>query len=226
MVPLRLADRHTLGIAPDQVQDEGRNQPVMIDNVRLLDEAQGLEGQQFRIAWPGADDVYDTLPARTGKTGSHLGLGARKIAGIGKLRRPSRQRPLPEPAPVGKVRQRRLHHPAQPPGQRGELADPPGQQRLDLRPDRLRQYRRIAIRSDCNHDFAAIDDGRHGEIAKLRPVDHIERHPRGPDAGDRARIVLGHDGQPRRFQGFVEAPDRLHDDAAPFRIRQALQDHR
>ena len=51
-----LADQNALGLAPRQFQHLVRDKIVEQDHVSRLQRADGLQGQQFCVAWSGADE--------------------------------------------------------------------------------------------------------------------------------------------------------------------------
>ena len=76
------ADRHARGVAADAVENFRRDQFVIKHDVGILERAQRLDGEQIRIARPGADqrDRPSTLSGRRAQCGR---IGDRLDRGFG-----------------------------------------------------------------------------------------------------------------------------------------------
>ena len=63
-------------------------------------------------------------------------------------------------------------------GGSGHQAQMDGQHRFDIQLDLLRQHRRSAFGTDCDHNRIAIDDSRRDEVTNVRTVNHIDPNSR------------------------------------------------
>ena len=64
-----LADEDPLGVAPRALEHRLADQPVVENHVRLLQQLQRAQGEQVRIAGPGADqvDLAERAPPSAGR---------------------------------------------------------------------------------------------------------------------------------------------------------------
>ena len=58
-------------LAAGELEDRRRHQPVVDDDVRLVQQAAGLEGQELGVARAGADEVDDARAAARVALGEH-----------------------------------------------------------------------------------------------------------------------------------------------------------
>lgn len=187
-----LAHGNDPGLATGKFKDRGVDQPVVHDDIRLVQEPPRLQRQEFGIPRPGTDQMHDAPPGlhAPGQKPFQLGLGRRCTV-------------LQRPRPGLEIEARPEH----PPGARLERLDPatksltdPGkgaqrrrQQLLDPGLDPAGQDRRGALGADGNRHRIAIDDGRRDEIAALEIVDDIDERPRGT-ADRHGASILGRVG--------------------------------
>ena len=122
-----LADQHLPRLAAGEVEHVARHQIVEQDHVGRLQRAHGAQGQQFRIARPGADQRHRAVLDGRAKS-SHIGNKALEVA-LARLavRIGDRMRgeQLPELAAAGERKARRLHAPTPACRRRGPVAQSP-----------------------------------------------------------------------------------------------------
>ena len=80
MVVAFLADIDALGVAPAHVENRRRHQAVVDDDVGLLHQSQGPEGQQIGVAWTRADQI--DLAAADVVLGAVLNHGIELLFGL------------------------------------------------------------------------------------------------------------------------------------------------
>ena len=178
VVALALADEHAAGIAPRIFQHRRIDQLVIDDDVGLAQRTGRAQGQQLRIAGACAHQRH----------AAGLGLRLAAIDGTDEVARRallvarqngggdgSAQHLVPETAARGILADARLDGGAEALRELRQAAEAGRQHALDRRAHALRQHRRCAVRGNRNHDVAAIDDRRHGEVAELRPVDNVHQ---------------------------------------------------
>src|SRR5207344_2672553 len=89
----------------------------------------------------------------------------------------TRKEARPETPPLGHRGELARGAVAETLGKPGEVTEGRGQHRLDARPHVTREHRGYALARYRDGQRGTVDDRRREEIAKLGPVDHIDRHP-------------------------------------------------
>ncbi|MNO93190.1 hypothetical protein D3C76_847870 [compost metagenome] len=175
-----LADEDALGVAAHQRHHLVGDQPVIDHHVRLLHLAQGVQGEQTRIAGAGTDQHdFAVSLALLGKqaVGQLIGRGA--IPPRQRLTEPVRpEQPLPEAAPLSHGGEARLDPLPQATGEGRHGAQMLRQQGFEFFPQQAGQHRGLAAGGDGHHQRRAVDDGRHDEAGACRVVHHIGKDPR------------------------------------------------
>ena len=180
------ADRNARGVAADAIENFGRHQFVVENDVGVLQRAQRLDGEQIRIARPGADQRHPALGlavlARAGE-GGRIGDFVQRLFGLvlaaGEHQRADRaiDHALPEAAAQREFGNARMHRFAKAADEAGEIADARRQHRFDALAHAARHHRRGAAGADGNDDVAAIDDRGKDESGMREVVHHIDGQP-------------------------------------------------
>ena len=202
MVVALLADVDALGIAPAHVEDGLRYQAVVDDDVGLLHQTQGAEGQQVRISGTGADEVdLAAADVMLGALADHfpellfcldVASGEHHFGDRGE------EDLFPEGTPLG-----RLDHIAHAllvaRGQRAQATVGGGNQGFQPGPQHACQHRRFAAAGNRDHDRRAVDDRGQDEAAQFGLVRDVDRYMTRArcvdDAPGIVRIVLDDDHQ-------------------------------
>ncbi len=153
-----LADENALGVAPRALEHRLPDQAVVENHVRLLQQLQCAQGQQVRIAGPGADqvDLAELRAAAGGRRGRELRgqqllceAAARRslVAGEHAARNTVAEATRSQKARRAAGASVRCTRGAQPSQEAGEGAEALGQQRLDLCAHLPCQHRRLCRRS-------------------------------------------------------------------------------
>ena len=175
--PLRLADIDAAGVAAPLGDDRLGHQAVIDDDVGFLEGALGAERQQILGARTGADQRHMAGEVRPDlEHPERFALGVLDAAGKDLLGDRPGEEARPEAAALGDRAERPRHALAQPLGKPGEVAEGRGKQRLDPGADVARKHRRHALAADGDRKRRPVDDGGRVEVAKLRPVDDVDRH--------------------------------------------------
>ena len=180
-----------------------RHQSVGDDDVGFLEGAHRLEREQVRIAWPRTDQGHSARGGSTTVAQLALDQPCRLVVRAGQVgaRDWAVEEPVPEPAPCearGDVTGGTLAQARRPPH---EPTQARRQHCLEPGFELSRQHRRRPFGADRHHERVAVDDRRRDEVAKLLPVDGIDRHagcPRHPNGTSRRCVV---------FQRNVSQPD-------------------
>ena len=218
-----LADQHAPRLAPRQLEDLRADQPVVEDDVGRLQGAERLEGEQLRIARPGADEGDRSAIAGPRKSQvSQVLLGRRRTGRECLVRKPT-----------PKVAARRAHRQSCRDGRaqalRRRRPDAEGwvQQRLDLGADRLAQDRRGAIGADADHHRRAIDDAAEAEGRELGCVDDVDGDAvPASGRGECGRLLAGQGAVRQRGSGqvvCVPSPADNGDAAGRRRLRERIE---
>ena len=180
------ADRNARGVAPDAIENFRRDQFVVENDIRILQRAQRLDGEQIGIARSGADQRHPALGlavlARAGEGGG-IGDFVQRFFGL-VLAACEHQRAdravdhaLPEAAAQRKFGNAGMHRFAKAADEGGEIADARRQHRFDALAHAARDHRRSAAGADGNDDVAAIDDRGKDESGMREIVHHIDGQP-------------------------------------------------
>ena len=174
----RLAHAYARRVAPRQIEDRGRHQPVVQDHIGVVQRPQSLEGQQFRIAGTRPDQPH--LSGRAGRR-RHGGqqllrrtLCALNIAFDEAPRRRAvddRLEETPPPAGISQLLPRALTQRPQP---RSQLADSRGDERFEALAKAARQHRRRAAAGNSDQHGIAVDDRGYDEARGFAVIDHID----------------------------------------------------
>ena len=170
------------GVAAALRDDRLRHQPVVDDDVGLLQRALGAERQQVLGAGTGADqrDVARRRSERGSRSSSdaeRLGLGLVDPAGEDLLGDRPGEEARPEAAAV-----RGGGRASRPTRSRSRSARPArspkagASSRLDPRPDVAGKHRGDALAADGDGERRAVDDRRRVEVAKFGTIDDVDRH--------------------------------------------------
>ena len=148
------------------------HQPVVDDDVGLLQRALGAERQQ--VLRPGPAPTSETWPDAAGSISSVRSASSSasaSAAGKDLLGDGAGEEVRPVAAAVGERGERRADAAAQRLGERGKIAERRRQHRLDAGADLAGEHRRDALAADGDGKRRAVDQGRRIEIAKLGTVD-------------------------------------------------------
>ncbi len=179
------------------VHDRGIDQPVVEHDVGLLHQAKGAEGQQVRVARPGADQI--DLADRMLVGGRAVGPAIGDFAVEQGLRAGfvARQHHFGDRAVIDALPE------AQPRLMAGELAGERGAARagklrqpaIGRRNQRFQpclehppEQRRVAAGGNRHHQRAAVEHRGDDEVADAGMVGDIDQSPAGPGAGDQRQV--------------------------------------
>ncbi len=226
------------GVPAGHAEDGLGDQAVIDDDVRLLHQPQGPEGEQVRVAGTGAHQV-DLPQVRIQGTGAELPLDGRlRLLDLSRedpLRHRALEDPVPEAPAVTLVAEASLD-PLPVAGT--ELTQPPiagRDHRLEPGPQEPRQHRRGLAGGDRHHHRVAVDDRGQEEGTGVRIIRHVDRDVllagQLGDAPVDHPIIRGRDHQPgTQDVGRLETARQVTDVAGLGPPRQSIRepwgDHR
>ena len=203
-----LADRDQLCVAACAGKDRGWNEIVVQNHVGFLQQLRRAQRQKIGIARACSHDVGDT-DGRRSKAGlvqftQHDTARAGAVARERQFAGGALDKPTPERAPLGGLRNQRVGLLAERPREIGNRAGALRQRRLDPSTQHRRQHGRCAARRDRDHHVATIDDCRQDEIAKRRTVGHVHKHAGSLGHGMGSPITLLRAGRDKRRDRICE----------------------
>ena len=175
----RLAHVNQFRIPPRQIHDALSHQTVIEDHIGFLQQAQGAESKQVRVAGTGAHQV-DLTTAQAGCIGlldgfAEHGFGFAVLAGHDFFDQGTLQGLLPEQAAGAHALEFVLEGLAESGHQVSQAAPASRQRRLQLIAQLARQYRRGPGGTDTDQHRGTVHDGRKDEISQRRVIHHIHR---------------------------------------------------
>ena len=176
--PDPFADPQSLGFAPGKGQHRIGHAVIENDDVRLLQRAHRLDGQELHIAGPHVDEGHAASLRLTRRDAVDLRKqpGFRVPAGV--FGKGEVDEALPEGTAPGGGGQPLCDVSAQPLRRTGPAGERFRDQHLDAAADRLCKHRRGAVGRNADHHRAAVDDGAESEVAMRRLVDDVDDHAR------------------------------------------------
>ncbi len=194
VVALRLADRDQLDLAAGVFEHAGAGEPVVEDDVGCLQRAHGLERQQLRIAWTGADEEHAALRRLCLHRGfdrfAHQAAGFFVFTGKGRFARRAVEHAFPELAARASCRKLLGDRLAELSGKSRKRIEPGMKLALEPGAQALGEHGRGTLGADGDRHLAAIDDRRHDEAAQRRLVGHVDGHAERPRHRCDARILI------------------------------------
>ena len=219
-----LADQDAVGVAPGHVEDLGRDEAIVHDDVGLAEQALSAKGEEVGGARAGADEIDDT-----GRVGARVdlpeefGSGGLILAGQHEVGNTATQSALKDPAAERDVRQAGADGLFPALGESGEAAVSRGDQGLDARAEQAGENGRSAAGADGHENGGAVDDAGGDVGAQGRAVDDVDGDAaslgRGGEGGEVRVRRVGADGDGDAVEIGGRKAGRGADDSAPERCR-------
>ncbi len=173
------------GVAPGEIEHRGRYQAIVQNHIGVLQCAQRLERQEFRIAGTCAHQGHLTGGTGCGRGGrQQLLCDTPRALVVALVETPcsgSVHERFEKPPPLAGVAQFPPGRTPQRPQPSGQFANSRGNQRFEPFAQAPSQHRRCAAGRDRHQHRIAVDDGRYDEARRFAIVDDID--------GDVARVA-------------------------------------